>query len=134
MADRRKLAEISTVPNLVALLRDVQDGKVARHRLGRGRSPVAGQDLRQVPGHGPGDLQKCAPQLGMFRRAGLIHLPNGDPTAENWPWAMTAAGDDFLEHLDDLQREAREEASRWLDDLDDEIHAMAADAAEREAR
>jgi hypothetical protein len=134
MADRRKLADIAMVPNLVALLRDVQDGKVARHRLRRTDSPVNGQDLRQVPGHGPGGLQKCASQLGVLRRAALIDLPDGDPAAENWPWSLTAAGGDFLEHLDDLQREARAEASRWLDDLDDEIHAMAADAAEREAR
>jgi hypothetical protein len=133
-ADRERLAKIAMVPNLVALLRDVQTGKVARHRLRRTESPAAGQDLWQVPGHGPGGLQKCAPMLGMFRRHGLIHLPEGDPRAENWPWAMTPAGDDFLEHLDDLQREARAEASRWLDDLDDEERAMAADIAAREAR
>jgi hypothetical protein len=133
MADRRKLAEISMVPDLVDLLGDVQAGKVARHRLGRTHSPVTGQDLRKVPGHGPGGLRKCAAQLGVLRRAGLIHLPDGDPKAETWPWALTPDGADFLEHLDDLQREARAEASRWLDDLDDEERAMAADIAEREA-
>jgi hypothetical protein len=106
-------SSIDQIREQAELLTDVQAGRVARHRLGRNRSPAFGQDFQEVPGRGPGGLRKAAARLTLLRQCGLVRLPDGDPAAESWPWELTPTGTEYLEHIQE------------------ELHATA--ATEREA-
>jgi hypothetical protein len=100
------MARIRLEPDQVALLRDVQAGRVARHRLRRGDSPADGDDYQQDPGRGPGGLRKARARLKVLKSHGLVALPAGDATAESWPWITTDLGDTALARAAEQQQQA----------------------------
>jgi hypothetical protein len=96
-------------PDQLRLLRAVKDGKVARHRLGRGQSPACGDDYEEIPGRGPGGLARAKLRIQPLRRLGLVDLEVADPTVEKWLWRVTAAGGEVLEQLVDQERAAEDD-------------------------
>ncbi len=93
------MARISLTPDQADLLRAVQAGKVARHRMRRHESPSLGQDFQDVPGHGPGGLRRAGRGLNSLKTLGLVTLPAGDDHVETWPWKTTDLGDHVIEAL-----------------------------------
>lgn len=100
---------IELTEDMEQLLRDVKAGKVARHSMGRGRSPALGDDRQEVLGHGPGNLRHATRRIAYLKRKDLVELPAGDDSVASWTWTTTELGDLTLEALDKIDKEGPSE-------------------------
>lgn len=91
---------ISLEPDQIRLLQAVADGKVARHRQRVTDGPAKGPDLEHRPDPGLASAyRKATSRMDALRRLGLVEFVRGEPTDENWPWQLTAAGNTALDRI-----------------------------------
>ncbi len=90
--------QIQLEPDAQRLLRDVQAGKVARHRRSLSESPKFGDDF-QEDRFGP-PYRRATARVAQLRKKGLVELPDADPVAASWPWRTTRLGDTVITLLD----------------------------------